>query len=79
MSTRPPPGRRLPSLPDSDQDFSPDLVRKIIEKYQEMLLTIEAETREACAVYLAQQYPDNANTNAFCAAIRSMPASGADT
>jgi hypothetical protein len=27
----------LPELPDDDADFTPDLARKIIAKYQEML------------------------------------------
>lgn len=28
---------KLPKLPDDDADFTPDLARKIIEKYQEIL------------------------------------------
>lgn len=31
---------------------------------------------EECAQMLAREYPDNANTNAFCAAIRSLAALG---
>lgn len=37
------------------------------------LSRVEVETIERCANFLAREYPDNANTNAFCAAIRSVP------
>lgn len=33
------------------------------------------KTIEACARFLQEEYPDNVNTNAFCAAIRSLAVS----
>jgi hypothetical protein len=36
----------------------------------------KAEEREECARDLEESYPDNPNTNAFCAAIRARAANG---
>jgi hypothetical protein len=35
---------KLPAIPDDDRDFTPELARKIIVKYQEYIAAYEAET-----------------------------------
>jgi hypothetical protein len=44
---------KLPQIPDDDADFTPDLARKIIAQYQELLMgsgssDLEAAFTEAC-------------------------------
>lgn len=49
-----------------------ELAWKRAEQQSATLLQQRNEAFERAASYLAESYPDNANTNAFCAAIRSL-------
>lgn len=48
----------LPTVPDNDSDFTPDLARKIIAKYQELLQRSSERTEQwrSLATRLAKQH-----------------------
>lgn len=53
---------KLPDLPDDDSDFTPELARKIIAKYQE-LLSLLREPTEAMALAGARSIGNTIHTD----------------
>lgn len=49
-----------------------DIPESVVEELQAILDEHRDEIIEEVAQMLSDSYPDNANTNAFCAAIRSL-------